>query len=43
MSDMEQAITDVSNLGFYGFETFGNVFDLMGRKAGRVGCGSASP
>lgn len=36
-SDMEQAITDVSNLGFYGFETFGTVFDSWEEKPGGLG------
>jgi len=34
---MEQAITDVSGLGFYGFETFGNVFDAYEQKPGGLG------
>jgi inosose dehydratase len=36
-SDMEQAITDVSSQGFYGFETFGNVFDMWEEKPGGLG------
>lgn len=36
-SDMEQAITDVSGLGFYGFETFGNVLDQWEEKPGGLG------
>ena len=36
-SAMEQAITDVSGLGFYGFETFGNVFRCLGTEAWRPG------
>ena len=34
---MEQAITDVNNLGFDGFETFGNVFDAWEQKPGGLG------
>ncbi len=34
---MEQAITDVSGLGFYGFETFGNVYDAYEQKPGGLG------
>lgn len=34
---MEQAITDVSSLGFYGFETFGNVYDAYEQKPGGLG------
>jgi inosose dehydratase len=36
-NDMEHAITDVSDLGFYGFETFGNVFDTWEQKPGGLG------
>jgi len=36
-SDMEQAVSDVSSLGFYGFETFGNVFDAWEEKPGGLG------
>ena len=35
--DIEQAITDVSGLGFYGFETFGNVLDHWEEKPGGLG------
>ena len=35
--DIEQAITDVSDLGFYGFETFGNVLDNWEEKPGGLG------
>jgi inosose dehydratase len=34
---MEQAITDISGLGFYGFETFGNVLDTWEQKSGGIG------
>jgi inosose dehydratase len=34
---MEQAITDISGLGFYGFETFGNVLDTWEQKPGGIG------
>lgn len=36
-NDMENAITDISGLGFYGFETFGNVFDTWEQKPGGLG------
>jgi inosose dehydratase len=36
-SDMVQAITDVSSEGFYGFETFGEVFDAWEEKPGGLG------
>jgi inosose dehydratase len=36
-SDMVQAITDVSSEGFYGFETFGEVFDAWESKPGGLG------
>ena len=36
-NDIEQAITDVSNEGFYGFETFGEVFDAWEDKPGGLG------
>jgi inosose dehydratase len=36
-SDIAQAIADVSSQGFYGFETFGEVFDMWESKAGGLG------
>ena len=35
--DIAQAIADVSSLGFYGFETFGEVFDAWEGKPGGLG------
>jgi inosose dehydratase len=35
--DIEQAITDVSSEGFYGFETFGEVFDKWEAQPGGLG------
>jgi inosose dehydratase len=36
-SDMAQAVADVSSQGFYGFETFGEVFDMWESKPGGLG------
>jgi inosose dehydratase len=36
-SDIAQAIDDVSSQGFYGFETFGEVFDMWESKPGGLG------
>jgi inosose dehydratase len=36
-SDIAQAIADVSSQGFYGFETFGEVFDMWESKPGGLG------
>ncbi len=33
-NDSEQAITDVASLGFYGFETFGNVLETWEKQGG---------
>lgn len=36
-SEIAQAITDISSEGFYGFETFGNVFDTWESQPGGLG------
>lgn len=36
-ADIAQAIADVSSQGFYGFETFGEVFDIWESKPGGLG------